>query len=144
MALSRACPRAVLAASAVGLLLAGCGGGTGRLQGRVTFQGKPVVSGTVQVFAADGSVHVGEIGADGRYEVRGIPTGPARIAVNSADRNQKTSLEKIGQGSRAKGGEARAGNPPGWFPLDPKYADPAKSGITTAVAGGTNEFNIEL
>lgn len=133
----------VLAAACGVGLLPGCGGGTGRLQGRVTAQGKPVVAGTVQVFAADGTVCTGDIGADGRYEVRGIPTGPARVAVNSADRTQKTSLEKVGQGPRAKDAGDR-NNPPGWFPLAPKYADPATSGITTVVAGGTHEFDIEL
>jgi hypothetical protein len=139
----RVYPYALLVACGVGLL-AGCGGGTGGLRGRVTVQGKSVVSGTVQVYAADGSVHTGDIGADGRYEVRGIPTGPARIAVNSADRTQKTSLEKVSHGPRAKDTGGRGGNPPGWFPLDSKYADPAKSGIKADVAGGTREFNIEL
>lgn len=144
MAPSRVYPFVLLTACGVGLLLSGCGGGSGNLQGRVTFQGKPVVSGTVQVFAVDGSVWTGDIATDGRYEVRGIPTGQAKIAVNSADRDQKTSLEKISHGPRAKEGPARGGNPPGWFPLDSKYADPAKSGIKTAIGSGSNEFNIEL
>src|SRR5436305_700153 len=72
-------PIGLLAAAA--LALAGCGGGTGTLTGKVTFQGKPVVFGTVTAQAADGTRRVGNIEPDGTYTVLAVPAGTMQPAV---------------------------------------------------------------
>src|SRR4051812_10074770 len=63
----------------------GCGGRTATLTGKVTYQGNPVVSGSVIVLGADGTARSGVIQPDGTYAVEGVPRGPVRIGVLSPD-----------------------------------------------------------
>lgn len=137
--------------------IAGCGG-TGTLKGKVTFQGKPIVAGTVTVFASDGAVCLGEIQSDGSFEVTKIARGPAKVTVYSPDRTRLIGLERQAlaerAGPEAKGkvdvakekvnGDGSRVNPPGWMKLPEKYADVATSDLTANVSGGTNTFDISL
>jgi hypothetical protein len=131
------------------LTVSGCGGGKGSLAGKVSFQGKPVVAGTVMVYAKDGSVSSSDIHPDGGYEARDIPVGEVTLTVSSPDVTEKTSAEKAGIAPRGagKGGgapPARPTNPSGWFSIPEKYADRATSELKTTVSGGSNTFNIDL
>jgi hypothetical protein len=131
--------------------MTGCGGGKGTLKGKVTFQGKPVVVGTVTVFASDGSVCLGPIQSDGSYEVKNVAQGTAKVAVSSPDTTQLNPLQ-LAQGKGSAGGKPpKAGdedaprpNPPGWMELPRKYADVATSDLTAKVSGGTNTQDISL
>lgn len=138
--------------------LVGCGGGTGSLKGNVTFQGKPVVAGTVTVFASDGAVCLGEIQSDGTYEIRTVATGKAKITVYSPDRTKLTGLERLERkavadaSAKTRGADPKASadeasprvNPPGWLKLPEKYADVASTDIATELSRGINSFNITL
>src|SRR5207302_4939501 len=64
------------------LVAAGCGG-VGSVTGTVTFQNKPVASGTVVVVGSDMLPYHGNIEDDGTYTVPKVPTGFAKIAVFS-------------------------------------------------------------
>src|SRR5262245_41962740 len=50
---------------------AGCGG-TATVNGKVTYQGRPVLSGSVIVLNADGTARSGVILRDGTYAVEGV------------------------------------------------------------------------
>src|SRR5262245_15108237 len=71
-----------------GLLLAagvGCGAGRGDLAGTVSYEGKPLRSGSVSVLGSDGLTKGALIQSDGTYRVQDIAGGPAKVAVLSPD-----------------------------------------------------------
>lgn len=75
----------------LGLLIAsvaGCGQREANVGGRVTFQEKPVVFGTVTLMAEDGVPFQGQIQPDGTFLVERVPLGTYRVAVHSPDRNR--------------------------------------------------------
>jgi hypothetical protein len=127
-------PAAVLA------LAAGCGG-RGDVSGKVTYQGKPLVWGTVQFEGSDGLVKQGNINSDGTYSVREVATGEAQVAVSSI--NPKSSDFQPRQA------EGRPPPPPrpevkGWFPIPDKYDTPHKSGLVYTIKSGPNTIDIDL
>jgi hypothetical protein len=131
--------------AAVALVVAGCGGGTGTLTGKVSYQGKPVVMGSVFVQAADGTRRVSNIEPDGTYTVLNMPVGPVMIAVNSPEPPDPKAL--AGRAPRAGAKPAPAApavDRSKWVRLPDKYADPAQSDVTTTVSPGTTQFDINL
>jgi hypothetical protein len=139
-------------ALAVGL--AGCGYGarekrlpeTGAtLEGTIKYAGEPVYFAEVRVVTDTGSA-VGTVGEDGRYKVENCPIGTVTITVNTdAAKGDYTSLTMSGRYKGPKGeGAAGGGRPPKFVNVDPKYADPEKSGIKTTVNAGSNTYDINL
>lgn len=122
------------------LFAVGCQG-QGNVAGQVTYQGKPLVFGTVQFEGSDGSLHQCNLGSDGRYAVAGVATGEAKVAVSS--RNPKSSDF---QPMQRDGGPKPPPQPEvkGWFPIPEKYETPGTSGLTYTVKRGENEINITL
>lgn len=127
--------RLVIPAALLAALLAavpGCGPRTAPVDGKVTYQGKPVVWGSVTLKAADGTVHQVGLNPDGTYHLDGVPAGPAKVGVSSPD-PKPSARTRAGDDERVKVAD---GPPPGaWFPLPDKYADPATSGLTVQVGG---------
>lgn len=115
------------------VLVAGCSSGTGTATGKVTYQGKAVVWGSVTLKAADGSIHQIGINSDGTYRLDRVPAGKALVGVSSPDPTPSARARQIGD-SRVPSGPPPV--PAGaWFPLPAKYADPATSGVTVQVGG---------
>jgi hypothetical protein len=75
------------------LLVVGCGPHTGTVSGSVTFNGATVSDGTVSFITA-GKVFSTEI-RDGKYEVAGVPPGPAKVTVVRLDANQPDPYEAL-------------------------------------------------
>jgi hypothetical protein len=126
------------------LAATGCSSGTADVAGKVTFQGKPVVFGTVVLIGPGGIPKSGALQPDGTYQVAGVRTGTAQVTVSSPP-----PPGLVPAGKKAKAGRddddrrpADAGNPvspevaKGWFPLPDKYADPTRSGLTVEVKSG--------
>ena len=128
--------RAALALFAAGMVaLSGCGPSTATVSGKVTYQGKPVVSGSVTVKAADGTVHQIGLNPDGSFRLDAVPTGPATVGVASPDPKPSSRFEKD---------DPRRPEPvAGWFPLPPKFADPATSGLTLTVGSGSADLDLK-
>ena len=136
---------------AVGLL--GCGGqAAGDVSGRVTFEGQPVVFGSVVIIGTDKQPRNGEIKPDGSFTVTGVPVGEAQVAVHSPDvtalpdkmtlkgkmkegkkGDVDVELNKVPQAVRDK-----------WFPIPERYSDHEKSGLTLTIKEGANEFPLKL
>ncbi len=76
----RSCLPAVLL---LALAAAGCDPARGTVSGRVTYQGRPLPTGTVQFFCGDGQILSGLIREDGTYSVADVPAGPVRVTVVS-------------------------------------------------------------
>ena len=141
-----------LAAAAV-LAAAGCGGGKADVEGKVTFNGKPVVYGTVVVVGPDGIPKSGMIQPDGSYRVSGVPVGSARVAVTSPrPPGSETPPKKRAMGRDALDEDKPPPEPPppappevikNWVSLPEKYGDPSTSQLTLNVKSG-QPADIEL
>jgi hypothetical protein len=126
------------------LTLTGCGGGTTDVSGKVTYQGKAVVYGTVVVLDDGGTPKSGVIQPDGTYRVNGVKPGRAKAAITSlappgSDGGKKRDARERGDDDKPPPpGSAPA--PPevlkAWFPIPDRYADPAKSELTVDVKPG--------
>lgn len=122
------------------LLAAGCGG-TGDVAGKVTYQGKPLVWGTVQFEGSDNMLRQANINSDGTYAIKGVAIGEAKVAVSSINPKSSDFQPMM-----------REGMPPppprpevkGWFPIPAKYDTPHKSGLTYTIKSGENKIDIEL
>src|SRR3954468_2250572 len=128
------------AAALVALVAVGCGG-RGDVSGKVTYQGKALVWGTVQFEGSDGMLKQGNINRDGTYSVQGLATGEAKVAVSSINPNSADFQPRVVEG--------KAPPPPrpkveGWFPIPEKYDTPHRSGLTYTIKSGPNTFDIDL
>ena len=129
---------AILGIGLMALVSIGCQG-RGDVSGRVTFQGKPLVFGTVLFAASDGNSFQANIDKDGRYTVRGLRVGDARVAVNSPNPKGITLVYKDPKKKPAPYPDA-----PGWFAIPNRYETVATSGLTYTIKGGENTIDIEL
>ncbi len=126
--------RRPLSASAalLALTLAGCGG-RGEVAGTVRFNGKALSTGRVTFVSAanPGLVAYSLILPDGTYRVSDCPSGPVRIAVQTAvPRSGKLAIAKT-----------RAAATP---TIPVRYADPGTSGLELMVSAGSQQHDIEL
>jgi hypothetical protein len=133
--------------------LAGCGGGSGDVSGKVTYQGKPVVSGSVTFYGSNKEAFVGAIDEQGNYQVRGVPAGTAHVVVSSPDPAAVVSQMPLnGKAPKPTGGPDAAVAPPsksaarptGWRALPQQYGDVATSKLTFDVTSGDNIYDIKL
>ncbi|HJZ54179.1 MAG TPA: hypothetical protein VKE74_04445 [Gemmataceae bacterium] len=136
---ARSARRAAVAAAL--LAFAGGCGGRGDVSGKVTYQGKPLVWGTVQFEGSDGMLKQANINSDGTYSVQGMATGEAKVAVSSINPKSSDFQPRVVEG--------RPGPPPrpevqGWFPIPDKYDTPHKSGLVYTIKSGPNTIDIDL
>lgn len=126
-------------------LVSGCGTKTTTVKGRVSYQGKPVVWGSVAVVASDGINYPASIPLDGTFVIENIPTGPCKIGVNSPNPEgrfggrlggTKDKESVAGLGTRVPE-DTRPRPPAGaWFEIPDKYMDPLTSGLTGEIKAG--------
>jgi hypothetical protein len=135
-----------LGALLAGLAAAGCGPAKGDVAGKVTFNDKPVVTGTVSFLGADGLLRSGNIQPDGTYRVTGVGAGPAKVAVISP--NPWDEYQKLVKIQKSK--EAADKIPPptidkkDWFAIPKTYESPEQSPLSFTVKGGSNSYDIPL
>jgi len=134
------CARRAAVAAALLAFVAGCGG-RGDVSGKVTYQGKNLVWGSVQFEGSDGMLKQANIKSDGTYAVQGVATGEAKVAVSSLNPNSSDFQPRVVEG--------KAPPPPrpkveGWFPIPDKYDTPHKSGLVYTIKSGPNTIDIDL
>jgi hypothetical protein len=146
-----------LVGTVLGLALAGCGGPRlGKVSGRVTFNGKPVPTGTIMFHPDAGPAAVGAIGPDGTYTLTTIKSGDGAVVGSHRVTIQATA---VGPGSLAdpKSFEeemqlAQRQDPkakvlvPGkveWI-VPEKYSRPDTSDLTATVQPGSNTIDFVL
>lgn len=126
--------------------MAGCNSKVATVTGKVTFQGKPVVFGTVSIIGPDGMTQSGPIQPDGSFSVPGVGVGEGKVAVTSL-KPPDGGDGKSKRGGRDAGGQddertikPEAAAPPeviqNWFPIPAKYGDHKQSGLTVPVGDG--------
>jgi hypothetical protein len=134
------------AVGVVALAAAGCSGGSVTVTGKVAYQGKPVVFGSVVVIGKDGLPKAGLIEPDGTFRIAGVVPGSVQVAVSSPPPPGAAPAPKP-RGGRTGGDweddekilPTVAGDPAvakAWFPIPDRYGDPAKSGLTATVGSG--------
>lgn len=150
----------------LGLMAAGCGSSQGTVSGKVTYKGAIVKGGTVRIVPDKGSPATGDIQEDGTYKIQHVPTGPAKVSVetDSMKPNKQVSAQAQGAAAMYKnmpkpppgepGSDSNQGNAVAGFreqgdekryvEIPARYNDSNKSGLTLTVKGGSNPFDIEL
>ena len=90
--------------------LAGCGSGSGTVSGTVTYKGKALTSGNVQIRSQAGSVFATEIKSDGTYSLSGVPAGAAQVAVSAMDpKFEEKMREQVGAKKLPGAGDRKIG-----------------------------------
>jgi hypothetical protein len=138
------------------MVAAGCGSGTAKVQGKVTYKGQPLGQGTVGIISMDGKrTELAEIDANGNYEFVRAPVGEVKCTVvvpPAPGTGTKTvSIAASGVEPKDKAAMAAVPNPESLHqpkgkhvPIPTKYADPEKSGLKYTITSGQNTINIEL
>jgi hypothetical protein len=117
------------------LLLSAIGcSGKGSISGTVTYKGEKLPNGAICFHQQDGNRDVFNAAVrNGEYSIDGVPTGPTKVTVVSAE------------SSGAKGDfGAKTGPNAAKFELPRRYADPNESGLTLTVQGGRQPYNVDL
>jgi hypothetical protein len=134
--------------------LAGCGKRTGFVSGKVTYQGRPLTSGSVTFHGADGRTDSGSITPEGNYTVPQAPVGTAKVTVLvRPSRPGRLPQEGPAKETPKHPGEGKAGKHPSAGPaaqagrpqvIPKKYEDPNQSGLTFTVTTGKQTIDIPL
>lgn len=112
----------------------GCGADSkpaGEVSGKVTYQGDPVGSGTVNFLSTTGAAAMARISTDGSYTLDSeLEAGEYKVYLLAP------VPEPVAPGTR----------PPklGKFTVPKKYLDPTSSDLTVIVKEGPNEIPIEM
>jgi hypothetical protein len=118
------------------VLVGGCARGPGSVSGTVTYQGKPLETGTITFYDTAHNAPTAEINKDGTYSIPKVAAGKAKIAVVMPMPIAFKSGDLPGAGKPAE---------PLKVPTLPaKYADPEKSGLTFEVNTGSNTHDVKL
>jgi hypothetical protein len=127
------------------VFLIGCGEGTklSQVEGTVTVDGANANSGEVIFAFGKGGQIAGQIQADGKYKVIGVPVGSAKIAVRSLQepRGMKDGAPSM---KDMPGGKDASAPPEKPVTIPDKYKGPENSGLSYTVKSGSNKHNIEL
>jgi hypothetical protein len=113
----------------------------------VTYQGRPVVFGSVIFQSSDKTARSGVIAPDGSFTVAGIHPGAARIAVISRDpsKGRSASRSQKPDAPNQPGAAVQESPLSGWFLLPGKFESPRTSGLECQLTAGhvTNDINLE-
>src|SRR5689334_16533406 len=103
--------RRLLIPAALIVLVGGCGGSSAKVTGKVTYHGRPVLSGAVIMVNEDGTAASGVIQPDGTYTVEGVKRGHVKIGVTSPDPARAHSI--LNGGGKETHDHAKEGHGPG-------------------------------
>lgn len=113
------------------------------MNGKVLFNEKPLVFGTVLVIGSDNLSRHSPIAEDGTYSVKDLAPGKAKVAVTSVDPQSiaRNIIRREGVDPKLYGG---SDNIKGWFPIPSKFGDFATSELNYTINGGENPIDIIL
>ncbi len=109
----------------------------GTIQGKVTYNGKPLTGGTLTLVSTDKQTHSADIDAAGTYQLKELAPGDYTVAVETESIKPKENPKPPDDEKPAKAGQA-------YVKIPAKYGDAEKSGLTVKVQKGENTYDIEL
>ena len=118
--------------------LAGCDSGppTGDVSGTTSFEGVPIEEGSIAFFPADGKgPTAGGTIVDGKYSVKKVPAGIAKVQITSSKEVGKKKMYNTPNSPEM---------PVKIDPLPDKYKDPLLTELRFDVQTGQNEKNWNL
>ena len=132
------------------LLFAGCSGGKGDVTGEVKVKGTPLSYGRI-TFVSEGKYHiaVSALIIRGKYTIKDVPSGPAKISIESIKPPTKEQIEKAKKepglgGEQSFPPELTEGEPLKYMKIPSKYGEPEKSGLTYTVEKGSQTKDFDL
>jgi hypothetical protein len=143
------------------LLASGCGGKKGDVSGTVTYQGKPLPSGTITFLDARNEAVGSSPITDGKYTIYQVPVGPVKVLVttppplppnlrppppNPAREAMREAMikKKTGGKSSAPPPAPSDDRPPPPVRIPDKYGLADQSDLTYTVQPGKQEHAIDL
>lgn len=149
----------------------GCGGGKGKISGKVTLDGQPLQAGRISFVPSKGTGATTEI-KNGEYSVEQIPPGEVKVTVDTKwvqDRIHELNeaLKSMGKGQRqppagkelpegarkqmaeeqeriAKMQQEVKDLESGYKPIPEKYSKAESSGLSLNVKSGSQTFDVPL
>jgi hypothetical protein len=124
-------------------MISGCGVPKGNVSGKVTYQGKPLPSGTIVFLGPDDRPVNSSIGGDGSYQVQGVTVGTARITVETPwefAKAQRKNAPKLPPDAPPMANSMMIQA----IEIPKKYGDPQQSGVTYDVQKGAQVHDIDL
>lgn len=137
-------------------MVLGCGGGAsgpqGKVHGKVTYKGSPIVTGATVSFIAEagGGAAAGNVEADGSYTLRSmngdqIPAGKYKVMITPPKGPEKSAEEAMKASMPSEGGTSNPIKGPASEPTIPdQYRSLAKTPASFEVKAGDNAIDIEL
>jgi hypothetical protein len=132
---------------------AGCGV-RGDLSGKISYQSKPVVLGSVLLVGADAQLRTAWIESDGSYHFADVPAGEARLAVCSPDPAREDKLRENEEKRRSSAKRPLPPRPAAlelpavdrtkWFAIPLEYGDVDHSGLRVTINHGSNTYPIDM
>ena len=124
----------------------GCSKSRGTVTGKVTYEGKPVVFGSVILVGDNDEPVVGIIQQDGTYTAQGVPYGTVKVGVKSPQPPDRELLkEKLGDRFKDKKPPERPSiDASKWVEIPAEYGDHEKSKLTAAINQKDVTFDIPL
>ena len=121
--------------------LAGCGARQTQVSGTITFDDRPLASGTVMAVGSDGEPRYSEIDDSGQYAIDSLPSGVIIWAVTCPDPNAKIVLRPPPDQPFVAAPPSPAGN---WFTIPERYEATSTSHLRCQLQRGHNRFDIKL
>ncbi len=140
--------RRTVAISVALLLLAGCGGKSGKstLSGKITYKDQPVNSATLYLFPSGaGEPTVVPVAPDGTFRVADVPAGEYKVAVQGAAGQAGPSLRGLPP-DKIEEAKAKMANmqTAATIAFPDKYKKKETSPLTLTVGKGAGEQNLTL
>src|SRR5262245_38747950 len=118
----------------------GCGSDHSVVSGKVTYQGKPLICGTVSYHFDDNTMFSGGISPDGNYYIPTCGRGHARVTVTTS--RPPAIPANLGRGDPPD--PKTTPDPSKWFEIPSKYGNPETSSKEVNVSAGRNSIDITL
>jgi hypothetical protein len=115
------------------------------VKGRVTYNGKPLPSGTVTFVDTKGGVETSWIDSQGNYHIPRVAAGAVQVTVQTpSPRRLPPHLRPTASPEERAAAERDGAVIVPSVPIPQRYSDPKESGLTYQVASGAQTFDIDL
>jgi hypothetical protein len=142
--------RATITAFAAVVLIGfatGCSQKPCSVSGRVTYQGRPVSSGSIVFYCANDQIVRGVIDTDGAYTIPNVPRGMVRVTVKAHSRAPEGFRKRLATPPMINGPvtpDTQQFGKEQVRPIPARYGVPGESGLLFKAERATTEFDIDL